>query len=156
MPRWSLSWVEPSLPFVPGETLGPLCWTGQRRRFGVVPFLKALRWLRGLCGFQRWWPRQDGEAELCGVSYGSSVRLWGAMFFFSKWVSPASGALCMPSFAPYSRLLPSSSSPCHLLASRRLSRRMSSGTLVRASSAPAMLVCAALVVTRSRSFVPAF
>jgi hypothetical protein len=34
--------VGPFLPFVPGETLGPLCRIGQRRRFGVVPFLKAL------------------------------------------------------------------------------------------------------------------
>jgi hypothetical protein len=34
------------------------CRTGQRRRFGVIPFLKALCWLRGLCGFRRWWPRR--------------------------------------------------------------------------------------------------
>jgi hypothetical protein len=39
------SWVEPFLPLVPGETLGPLCQTGHGRRFGVVPFLKALCWL---------------------------------------------------------------------------------------------------------------
>jgi hypothetical protein len=32
------SWVGPFLPFVPGETLGVLCRTGQWRRFSVVPF----------------------------------------------------------------------------------------------------------------------
>jgi hypothetical protein len=54
-------------PFVPGETLGLLCQTGQRRHFGVVPFLKALCWVRRLRGSWRWWPRRllRGLVVLC-------------------------------------------------------------------------------------------
>jgi hypothetical protein len=60
---------RPSPLFVPGETLGPFCWTGQRRRFGVVPFLKALCWLWGVCGSQRWWPRRSSArlGVLCEI-----------------------------------------------------------------------------------------
>jgi hypothetical protein len=42
--------------------------------------------------------------------------------------------------------------PCHLLALRRLSRCMSSGALVRATSVSVVVLCAVLVVTRSRGF----
>jgi hypothetical protein len=54
-------------PFVPGKTLGLLCQTGQRRHFGVVPFLKALCWVRRLRGSWRWWPRRllRGLVVLC-------------------------------------------------------------------------------------------
>jgi hypothetical protein len=37
--------IEPP-PRAPGETPGLACWTGQRRRLGAVPFLKALPWLQ--------------------------------------------------------------------------------------------------------------
>jgi hypothetical protein len=75
------SWVELSLPFMPGETLGPLCWTGQRWRFGVVPFLKALRWLQGLCGSRRWWPRRSSARPGYAMSATTEgVRLRGAMY----------------------------------------------------------------------------
>ena len=46
------SWVGLFLPSTLGETLGLLCQTGQRRRFDVVPFLKAL-------------PRREGSVA-CG------------------------------------------------------------------------------------------
>jgi hypothetical protein len=44
---------------------------------------------------------------------------------------------------------PSLARPCHLLVSRRLPRRMSSGALVWASSVSVVLVGVVLVVTRS-------
>jgi hypothetical protein len=55
-------------PFVPGETLGLLCRIGQWRHFSVVPFLKALCWLRGLRGSQRWWPRRSSARLGSAVS----------------------------------------------------------------------------------------
>jgi hypothetical protein len=36
------SWVGASLPFVPGETLGPLRRTSQRRRFRRRPLLEGV------------------------------------------------------------------------------------------------------------------
>jgi hypothetical protein len=45
-----------------------------------------------------------------------------------------------------------SARPCHLLALHRISRCMSSGALVRATSVSVVVLCVALVVTRSRGF----
>jgi hypothetical protein len=68
-------------PFVLGETLGPFCWTGQQRRFGVVPFLKALCWLRGVL----WLSEMVAspvfcEAGWCVSDSAQDVRLWGNMY----------------------------------------------------------------------------
>ena len=49
------------LPRAPGETLGPACRIGQRRRLTVVPFLKALL---GLHVESPMWQLECGDARL--------------------------------------------------------------------------------------------
>jgi hypothetical protein len=84
----------------------------------------------GLAGLLRGW------AVMC-----QDVRLWGVMYTTIRTLHDS---------------FPSSARPCHSLALRRLSRRMSSGTLVRASSEFLSCLCVLLVVTRSRGSVPVF
>ena len=48
-------------PRAAGETLGPVCQTGQRRRLSAVPFLKALPWL--LMEYLMW-QREVGDVVL--------------------------------------------------------------------------------------------
>jgi hypothetical protein len=120
------------------ETLGLPCRTGQRRCFGIVPFLEVMCWLRGLCGFQRWWPRRF-PTGLCGVSCCSSEAPGRIVRHRSH------SAAVSPSLAR----------PCHLLSLRRLSWRMSSGALIQVSSVPIVRMCVVLVVMRSSDSVPA-
>jgi hypothetical protein len=61
------SWVELLLPFMPGETLGLLCWTGQRRRFGVASLPEGA----ALAARALW---------LLEMVAPAVVRLWGAMY----------------------------------------------------------------------------
>ena len=39
IPSWRASWLPIHSPRVPGETLGPACWSGQQ---GLVSFLKVM------------------------------------------------------------------------------------------------------------------
>jgi hypothetical protein len=74
------SWVESPLPLVARGNPRSICWTGQRRRSGVVPFLKALCWLRGVRGPRRWWlcqilPKLRGSGAQCTPSSALLCRL---------------------------------------------------------------------------------
>lgn len=50
-----MAFTEPPSPRMPGETLGLVLQTRQRRHHGVVIFLKTLPWLmgRGRCDYWR-------------------------------------------------------------------------------------------------------
>jgi hypothetical protein len=56
------------------------CRTGQRRRFSVVPFLKALCWPRRLSGLSEMWPRRFPARLGCAVSAAAGSGLWDAMY----------------------------------------------------------------------------